>query len=489
MSGQMTDSVVPGRPEPGSQTRDALFIGGRWRHAEGGGQIAVHDSATEEELGRVPSGTVADVDEAVAAARSALTGWSATPPAKRARHLLALREQISARAGQMAALIAAEVGTPLRISIAVQVGNPLTVLAQAAELLADYPFEERVGNSVVLHEPVGVVAAITPWNFPLHQTMAKAAAALAAGCTVVHKPSGLAPLNAFLLAEAVEEAGLPAGVYNLVTGPGTVLGEALASHQGVDMVSFTGSTAAGTRVYELAARAVKRVALELGGKSASVLLEDADLGTAVKVSVNNAFLNSGQTCNAWTRLLVPSAKLGDVLDLAVAATQRLTLGDPFDEQTRLGPLVSAGQVETVRGYVADGLREGAVAAIGGPELPDGFERGYYFRPTVLTDVTPAMRVAREEIFGPVLVVIPYGSEVAALEIANDTDYGLAGAVWSSDPERAQHFARSMRAGQVDINGGRFNPLAPFGGFKKSGVGRELGKYGLEEFLEPKSLQL
>ncbi len=489
MSGQMTDSAGLVRPAPGSQTRDALFIGGRWRRAEGGGQIAVHDSATEEELGRVPSGTVADVDEAVAAARSALTGWSATPPAKRAQHLLALREKISGRAGRMAALIAAEVGTPLRISIAVQVGNPLTVLAQTAELLADYPFEERVGNSVVLHEPVGVVVAITPWNFPLHQTMAKVAAALAAGCTVVHKPSGLAPLNAFLLAEAVEEAGLPAGVYNLVTGPGTVLGEALASHPGVDMVSFTGSTAAGTRVYELAARAVKRVALELGGKSASVLLEDADLGTAVKVSVNNAFLNSGQTCNAWTRLLVPSAKLGDVLDLAVAATQRLTLGDPFDEQTRLGPLVSAGQVDTVRGYVAAGLREGAVAAIGGPEPPDGFERGYYFRPTVLTDVTPAMRVAREEIFGPVLVVIPYDSEVAALEIANDTDYGLAGAVWSADPERAQHFARSMRAGQVDINGGRFNPLAPFGGFKKSGVGRELGKYGLEEFLEPKSLQL
>jgi aldehyde dehydrogenase (NAD+) len=489
MSGQTTDSVGLVRPEPGSQTRDVLFIGGCWRRAEGGGQIAVHDSATEEELGRVPSGTVADIDEAISAARSALPGWSATPPAERARHLLALREKISGRAGRMAALITAEVGTPLRISIAVQVGNPLTVLAQTAELLADYPFEERVGNSVVLHEPVGVVAAITPWNFPLHQTMAKLAAALAAGCTVVHKPSGLAPLNAFLLAEAVEEAGLPAGVYNLVTGPGTVLGEALASHPGVDMVSFTGSTAAGTRVYELAARVVKRVALELGGKSASVLLEDADLGTAVKVSVNNAFLNSGQTCNAWTRLLVPSAKLGDVLDLAVAATQKLTLGDPFDEQTRLGPLVSAGQVETVRGYVADGLRDGAVAAIGGPEPPDGFERGYYFRPTVLTNVTPAMRVAREEIFGPVLVVIPYGSEAAGLEIANDTDYGLAGAVWSADPDRAQRFARSMRAGQVDINGGRFNSRAPFGGFKKSGVGRELGKYGLEEFLEPKSLQL
>jgi aldehyde dehydrogenase (NAD+) len=485
----MAKEVAGVRPASGSQNRHSLFIGGQWRRPSGTGLIVVHDSGTEEELGSIPAGSIDDIHAAVSSARDALPGWAATPPAERARHLIALREKLNAGAAELASLIAAEVGTPLRISAAVQVGNPLSVLAQTAELLSEYSFEERVANSIVLQQPVGVVAAITPWNFPLHQSVAKIAAALAAGCTVVHKPSGLAPLSAFALAVAVEEAGLPAGIYNLVTGPGAVLGEALASHAGIDMVSFTGSTAAGTRVYELGAQSIKRVALELGGKSASVILEDADFVQAVKASVNNAFLNSGQTCNAWTRLLVPASRLSDVLDLARAATERLTLGDPFDEQTRLGPLISRVQVESVRSYVVEGLRDGATLVAGGPQPPDGFDRGYYFQPTILSDVTPGMTVAQDEIFGPVLVVMAYGSEAEALEIANGTAYGLAGAVWSADFERADNFARRMHAGQVDINGGRFNPLAPFGGFKKSGIGRELGRHGLMEFLETKSLQL
>jgi acyl-CoA reductase-like NAD-dependent aldehyde dehydrogenase len=336
---------------------------------------------------------------------------------------------------------------------------------------------------------VGVVGCITPWNYPLHQTVAKVAPALAAGCTVVLKPSEVAPLNAFILAEIVHEVGLPAGVFNLVSGYGPVVGEAIAAHPDVDMVSFTGSTRAGKRVAEVAAQTVKRVALELGGKSANVILDDADLERAVTAGVNNAFLNSGQTCTAWTRMLVPRAKQDDAVRIAASVAESLTPGDPFGDTAKLGPLVSDAQRERVRGYIRKGIEEGARLVTGGDDAPEGLDTGYYVRPTVFADVRSDMTIAREEIFGPVLSILPYDDEDDAVRIANDTIYGLAGGVWSGDAERAKALARRLRTGQVDINGGGFNFMAPFGGYKQSGLGRELGRYGLEEFLETKSLQL
>jgi acyl-CoA reductase-like NAD-dependent aldehyde dehydrogenase len=339
-----------------------------------------------------------------------------------------------------------------------------------------------------VREPVGVVGAITPWNYPLHQIAAKVAYALAAGCTVVLKPSEVAPLNAFVLAEIIDSVGLPAGVFNLVTGLGPVVGEALAVHPEVDMMSFTGSTAAGKRVSELASGTVKRVALELGGKSPNVILDDAPLDKAVPDALNKAFLNSGQTCSALTRLLVPRERLAEVEELAKTAAENFTVGDPREPTTQLGPLVSATQRERVRGYINKGVAEGAKLVTGGAEAPEGLETGFFVRPTVFSEVTPEMTIHREEIFGPVLSIEPYDDEDDAVRIANDTVYGLAGGVWSADPARAKRVARRIRAGQIEINGGAFNPNAPFGGFKQSGNGREYGTFGLEEFLEVKSLQ-
>jgi betaine-aldehyde dehydrogenase len=342
----------------------------------------------------------------------------------------------------------------------------------------------------VVREPVGVVGAITPWNYPLHQITLKVAPALAAGCTVVLKPSEVAPFNAFVLAEVMEAAGLPAGVFNLVTGVGTEAGEALVAHPDVDMISFTGSTRAGKRISELAAQSVKRVALELGGKSASVILEDADLAAAVKGTVNGCYLNSGQTCTALTRMLVSEAQYPEAARMAAEAAKGFTVGDPLAETTRLGPLTSQAQLERVRGYIRKGQQEGAELLAGGAESPEGVPAGgYYVRPTVFGKVRNSMSIAQEEIFGPVLSIIPYKDEEDAIRIANDSPYGLAGAVWSKDEARAQRVARRIRAGQIDVNGGAFNMNAPFGGFKQSGHGREAGVFGLEEFLEYKSLQL
>ncbi|MFD5775777.1 aldehyde dehydrogenase family protein [Streptomyces fungicidicus] len=460
------------------KAHDGMYIDGAWRPAAGPGVIEVVNPADEQVIATVPAGTVEDVDAAVRAARAALPGWAATPPAERAARLAALRDVLVARQDEIAETVTAELGSPPKLSQTVHAGVPIAVTGSYAELAATYAFEERTGNSTVLHEPVGVVGAITPWNYPLHQIVAKTAPALAAGCTVVVKPAEDTPLVARLFAEAVHEAGIPAGVFNLVTGLGPVAGQALAEHPGVDLVSFTGSTAVGRRIGAIASGMVKKVALELGGKSANVILPGADLARAVNVGVANVMSNSGQTCSAWTRMLVHHDQYDEAVELAAAAAAKY--GD------RIGPLVSATQRDRVRGYIAKGVAEGARLAAGGPDSPHG--RGYYVSPTVFADVTPGMTIAQEEIFGPVLSVLRYTDEDDALRIANGTVYGLAGAVWAADETEAVAFARRMETGQVDINGGRFNPLAPFGGYKQSGVGRELGAHGLAEYLQTKSFQ-
>jgi betaine-aldehyde dehydrogenase len=470
--------------------RDKLFIGGRWVAPTTRDTIEVHNAGTGEVMGRIPAAGEKDVDAAVAAARSALDAWSQTPPAQRAELLEKISAGLKARADEIAKTIAQEVGMPLKMSGRIQAGLPIANFANFSKILKEFKFEERVGNSLVMREAVGVVGAITPWNYPLHQIALKVAPALAAGCTVVLKPSEIAPFNAFVLAEVMEAAGLPAGVFNLVTGYGQPAGEALVKHSGVDMISFTGSTRAGKRISELAAQSVKRVALELGGKSASVILEDADLAAAVKGTVNGCYLNSGQTCTALTRMLVSEKQYPEAAKLAAEAAKGFTVGDPMAETTRLGPLTSQAQLERVRGYIRKGQQEGAELLAGGADAPEGVPAGgYYVKPTVFGKVKNSMTIAQEEIFGPVLSIIAYQDEEDAIRIANDSPYGLAGAVWSKDEARAQRVARRIRAGQVDVNGGAFNMNAPFGGFKQSGHGREAGVFGLEEFLEYKSLQL
>ncbi|MER5558606.1 aldehyde dehydrogenase family protein [Streptomyces sp. NPDC002506] len=459
---------------------DGMYIDGDWRAAAGGDTIAVLNPVDEQVIGHVPAGTAEDVDAAVRAARTALPGWAATPPAERAARLAALRDQLVARKDEIAATISAELGAPLPFAQAVQTGLPIAIAGSYAELAATYSFEEKVGNSTVYQEPVGVVGAITPWNYPLHQIVNKVAPALAAGCTVVLKPAEDTPLTAQLFAEAVHEIGLPAGVFNLVTGLGPVAGQALAEHEGVDLVSFTGSTAVGKKIGATAGAAVKRVALELGGKSANVILPSADLAKAVTVGVANVMGNSGQTCSAWTRMLVHTDRYDEAVELASAAAAKYTVGD------RIGPLVNSKQLARVRGYIEKGVQEGARVVAGGADAP--LEQGYYVSPTIFADVTPEMAIAQEEIFGPVVSIIRYEDEDDALRIANGTVYGLAGGVWAGDDAEAVAFARRMDTGQVDINGGRFNPLAPFGGYKQSGVGRELGVHGLTEYLQTKSLQ-
>nr|MBA2629836.1 aldehyde dehydrogenase family protein [Thermoleophilaceae bacterium] len=436
--------------------RDKLYIGGEWVDPAGDGTIEVLNPATEEVIGRVPEGTAEDAERAVAAAREAFEPWAALDPSERVQHLAAIAAKLAERGDEMAALIATEMGMPLKLARMIQVGLPTMTFGSMPQLVEDLEWEETVGNSVIVREPVGVVAAITPWNYPLHQIANKVAPALAAGCTVVLKPSEVVPLNAFVLAEIMEEVGVPAGVFNLVTGTGPVVGEAIVASEGTDMVSFTGSTRAGRRVSELAAQGVKPVSLELGGKSPNVILDDADLERAVTDGVAKCLLNSGQTCSALTRMLVPRDKLEEVERIAAAAAESFTPGDPFDEASRLGPLVSDAQRERVRGYIEKGSSEGARIVTGGAEPPEGLDHGYYVSPTVFSDVSNDMTIAQEEIFGPVLSIIPYDDEEDAVRIANDSEYGLAGGVWSADEERAKHVAARIRTGQIEINGGTWN---------------------------------
>jgi acyl-CoA reductase-like NAD-dependent aldehyde dehydrogenase len=473
----------------GIGARDKVFIGGKWVVPAGADPLPVVNSATEETIATIPGCTPVEVDHAVEAARGAFEGWAATPRAERAEALDAIAAGLGERSEELTATITAELGMPLKLTQMVQVGLGINHFAAMPKALEEVRWEEEVGNSRVLREPVGVVGAITPWNYPLNQIGAKVAPALAAGCTVVLKPSEIVPLNAFILAEVIESVGLPPGVFNLVTGIGPVVGEAIAGHPGVDFVSFTGSTRAGRRVSELAAATVKPVAMELGGKSPNVILDDADLARAVPDGVAKCFLNSGQTCSALTRMVVPRERLAEVEELAKAAAEAFTPGDPFEPGTRLGPLVSETQRERVRDYVAKGEAEGAKLVTGGTDAPEGLDRGYFVRPTVFSEVTPEMTIGREEIFGPVLVIQPYDGEEDAVRIANSTDYGLAGGVWAGDQKHAIAVARRLRTGQIEINGGAFNPAAPFGGYGQSGHGRENGRFGLEELLQVKSLQL
>jgi acyl-CoA reductase-like NAD-dependent aldehyde dehydrogenase len=462
------------------------YINGQWVAAHSADCLPVHDSSTEEIMATVPAGTAAEAERAVLAARAAFDAWSSLPVETRAAYLDKVAAGLKARTEEMALAIAREVGMPLKMARAVQVAGPTWHWGNFAKIARNFEWEKRVGNSVVMREAIGVVGCITPWNFPLSQITLKIAPALAAGCTVVLKPSEIAPVNAMILAEIIHEAGLPPGVFNLVNGLGPVVGEVLATHPEVDMVSFTGSTRAGKRVSELASQSVKRVALELGGKSASVILEDADFEAAVKGTISACMLNSGQTCSAHTRMLVPASRYNEVKALAKAAIAKFSVGPSLEESSRLGPLVSANQRERVLGFIRTGIAEGADVIAGGAE-PPALDKGYFVQPTVL-GIKPGDTLAQEEIFGPVLVVIPYKDEEDAINIANSTIYGLGGGVWSGSDEHAMKVARRIRSGQVDINGGPFNANAPFGGYKQSGNGREAGVYGFEEFLEFKSMQ-
>ena len=468
--------------------RESFYIDGAWVPAATGATLTVTTSGTGAPYATVPEGTVDEANRAVDAAAAAFTSWSRTTPTERADFLQKIADQLALRSDEIALTIAHEVGMPLALAKSIQVGLPIATFTDNAQRTRTFTWEEVVGNSLLVREPVGVVVAITPWNYPLHQIANKVSAALGAGCTVVLKPSEVAPVNAFLLADIIDEIGLPHGVFNLVTGIGSLVGEALVAHPKTDMVSFTGSTRAGKRVMQIAAQMVKRVSLELGGKSANVILPDADLARAIPDGVLKCYLNSGQTCSALTRMVVPRSRLAEIEELAANAAASLTPADPVSGTSLLGPLVSAAQLERVRDYITTGVNEGARLICGGATPPPGLEDGYYVTPTIFSDVSNDMTIAREEIFGPVLCLIPYDTEEEAIAIANDSSYGLAGGVWAGTDEKALDVARQLRTGQVEINGGAFNVVAPFGGYKQSGIGRELGRYGFDEFLEVKAIQ-
>jgi acyl-CoA reductase-like NAD-dependent aldehyde dehydrogenase len=468
-------------------TYEKHYYDGAWQASTASETAPVISSATEQEVGRVPRGTAEDVDRAVKSARRAFESWSRVSVEERAQWLEKLSAAMKTRVPQIAEAIAHEVGTALGFATKVQAEFPIMMIGMNAKFIREATLEEELGNSLVIKEPIGVVGCVTPWNYPLHQIVCKIAPALAAGCTVVLKPAEMAPLSAFMLAEAAHEIGLAKGVLNIVSGSGRTVGEAIVSHPDVDMVSFTGSLQAGRRIASVAGEGIKKVCLELGGKSAFVVLDDAPFDKAIPAGVNNCMQNSGQTCSAWTRMLVPRSRQDEAIEFAKAQLAKLTLGDPFDKNTRLGPLASASQRDSVLAYIEQGKKEGATLAAGGGK-PAHLSTGYYVEPTIFANVSNKMAIAQEEIFGPVLAIIPYDTEADAIAMANDSDYGLSGGVWAGTPERAMDVAKQLRTGQVDINGGRFNVLAPFGGYKKSGIGREIGPLALEEFFQLKSIQ-
>ena len=469
---------------------ETQFINGQFSATNGGTTFEVVNPATEKVIGRVTSATPSDVETAVAAAKAAFATWSVTPRAERLEVLKALAAEIERRADDLAAVICEEVGTPIGEARQLQVGLAQLSLQTNIDILENFGPDAytQIANSRVFREPVGVVAGISPWNYPLLLSMTKVAPALAAGCTLVHKPSEVTPLNTLLFAEITATVGVPAGVYNVLIGSGPTIGEPLVTHPDVDMVAFTGSTRAGRRVYELASGTVKKINLELGGKSANLILPDADLKQAVDAGVRQVFFASGQACFAWSRMLVPRGRLAEAEKIARETAESYVLGSPTDPATTLGPVVSKVQQERVRHYVQSAIDEGASVVTGGPQQPIETPEGYYIAGTVLSNVNPLMTVAKEEIFGPVVCLMPYDTEEEAIRIANDTDYGLHGGVFSGDIEHATTVARRLRTGRVDINGARNNLDAPFGGYRQSGIGREFGRAGFEEFLETKSIQ-
>lgn len=468
--------------------RDAFYIDGAWSAPVSDAWLDVVDPASEHIIGRVPAADAHDVDRAVRAARGAQDAWEATPVPERADVLRRLARELERRQRELAELLILEGGIPSALAHEHQTAFPIAALQAYADMIERHPLEQEVGHSLVLREPVGVVAALAPWNFPLLLAMNKLAPALAAGCTVVLKPSEQTPLHAFVLAECALAAGLPPGTLNVVTGSGPVAGEALARHPDVDLVSLTGSTAAGRQVARLAAATLKRLTLELGGKSANIVLEDADLDAAVRRGVEQCYWNSGQNCMSWSRMLVPRRLQAEIAERAGGVALEQRVGPPSDPATTIGPLISAQQADRVRALVRGASADGARLVCGGATRPAGLARGFYVAPTVFCDVSNDTAIAREEIFGPVLSILPYDTEEEAIAIANDTPFGLHGSVFSGDPQRALAVARRVRTGMIDINGAPLNPEAPFGGRKQSGLGRELGTWGLEEYLELKAVQ-
>lgn len=473
---------------------DKILIDGQWVAPGEPGHFDIVNPATEEVCGRIPNSGAADVDRAVAAARAALVDWKLTPAAERGRALAAIADEMDARAAELGAVIVEELGSPAAMTAQYMVGFPASTIRFYADLLLNdgFPFEEKIGNSLVVREPKGVVAMITPWNYPIHQITAKVGPALAAGCTVVVKPSREVALSCFLFAE-IAGKHLPPGVFNFLSGRGGEIGEAMAGHPDVDMVSLTGSTDVGRRTMAVAAESIKDVSLELGGKAANVILDEVD-PAVIRAGVFHAYTNAGQTCAAWTRMLVPRALHDQACAIAKDVAENVIVaGDPNEPPaegtTRMGPQVSEGQYASVLDYIRKGIDEGATLVAGGVEPPDGLERGYFVRPTVFGNVTPEMTIAQEEIFGPVLTIMPFDDEDDAVRIANSTIFGLGGAIWASDEERAIRVGRRIDTGGIDVNGGTFNTIAPFRGIKQSGIGAELGVYGLEEYLTTKSFQL
>ncbi len=467
-------------------TRD-FYVNGQWAAPAEPHPFDVENPATEEVVAQISLGSATDVDRAVEAAAAAFPAFSDTTTDERVALLERIVEEYGKRADDLATAVTSEMGAPTGLAKNAQVPFGLVHFTTAIDVLKEYPFEQRLGNSLVRREPVGVCALITPWNWPLHQIGCKVAAALAAGCTMVLKPSEAAPLNAHIVAEVMDAASVPSGVFNLVNGDGPTVGVAMSTHPLVDMVSFTGSTRAGIEVARNAALTVKRVAQELGGKSANILLDDADLATFVPKGVQACFLNSGQACACPSRMLVPRHLQDEVVRLARDTAATIAVGDPLAEGTAVGPLVSRTQFDRVQGYIQKGLDESAPLVAGGTGRPEGLERGYYVKPTIFADVRSDMVVAQEEIFGPVLVILPYEDEADAIRIANDTQYGLSGFVVSADQDRAGSVARRMRTGQVRLNGAPHDFAAPFGGYRCSGNGREFGLFGIEEYLEAKSI--